>query len=73
MPDLPAKPASPVQMKKTQPLVTMPEPIAQPVPITVAPSTHIEAVIDSIPMSLCWGLLAASAITLIIQIWNYFA
>ena len=73
MPDMPAKPASPVQMKKTQPLVTMPEPITQPAPITVAPSTPLETVIDSIPMSLCWGLLAASAITLIIQIWNYFA
>jgi hypothetical protein len=73
LPDPPAKQASAVQMKKTQPLVTMPEPIAQPAPITVAPAISVETVIDSIPMSLCWGLLAASAITLIIQIWNYFA
>jgi hypothetical protein len=27
--------------------------------------------IDAIPMALCWALFAASAATLILQIWNY--
>ena len=73
LPDPPVKPASAVQMKKTQPLVTMPEPVRAPAPVTVAPPEPVEEVMfESIPMSLCWGLLAAAAITLIIQIWNYF-
>jgi hypothetical protein len=27
--------------------------------------------IDAVPMALCWALFAASAVTLILQIWNY--
>ncbi len=81
MPGQPAKPSPSVEMKKTQPLITMPEPAPRSVPaprsapltapLPVAP-TSMATVIDAIPMSLCWGLLAASAVTLIIQIWNYF-
>jgi hypothetical protein len=36
LPDPPAKPAPTVQMKKTQPLITMPAPQTQKAPITVA-------------------------------------
>jgi hypothetical protein len=71
MPGLPEKPAHAVEMKKTQPLITMPESVSRPAPLTVA-ATSMETIIDTIPMSLCWALLAASAVTLIIQIWNYF-
>ena len=72
LPDPPPK--SPVQMKKTQPLITMPEAAPRPasVPVVVANTSDETVVADSIPMSLSWGLLAASAVTLIIQIWNYF-
>jgi hypothetical protein len=72
LPDPPAKPAAPVQMKKTQPLSTMPEPVKPISPITVAPATPIaEPVADTIPMALCWALLGISAIVLLVQIWNY--
>ncbi|HJT82667.1 MAG TPA: hypothetical protein VJ719_15835 [Chthoniobacterales bacterium] len=79
MPDPPAKPAGgPVQMKKTQPLSTMPEPVAPVSPIKVAAApvpapVPLEPVEDSIPMTLCWGLLGVSAIVLLVQIWNYFS
>jgi hypothetical protein len=65
-------------MKKTQPLSTMPEPVAPVSPIKVAPApvvaapVEMEPVEDTIPMSLCWALLGVSAIVLVVQIWNYF-
>jgi hypothetical protein len=59
-------------MSKTQPLVTVtatptPPPTA---PVTIAPPAP-QALIESIPMPLCWGLLLFSAAVLIIEIWNY--
>jgi hypothetical protein len=69
LPDPAAKPAPAVQMKKTQPLITMPEPASQSTPLTVATT---ETVADRIPMPLCWTLLGVSAVILIVQIWNYF-
>jgi hypothetical protein len=66
------KPEAPVQMKKTQPLVTMPESTAPPsVPLTV--TSEPAPVIESVSMPLCWGVLGVSAVILIIQIWNYFS
>jgi hypothetical protein len=56
-------------MKKTQPLITMPEAAAQSTPLTVATT---ETATDPIPMPLCWSLLGVSAVILIVQIWNYF-
>jgi hypothetical protein len=68
----PIPPAAPVQMKKTQPLVTMPESTAPPsVPLTV--TSEPAPVIESVSMSLCWAVLGVSAVILIIQIWNYFS
>ena len=62
-------------MKKTQPLVTMPDPSRQtaPIAVNVAPPEMEEetAFIDSLPMSFCWAVLAASVVILTIQIWNY--
>ncbi len=71
-----AVPPSSVQMKKTQPLVTMPEPARQnsAIPVHPAPDEYEaveEGFIESIPMSLCWAALATSLIVLTIQIWNY--
>jgi hypothetical protein len=72
-PDLPSSgpkketvriPLSNVQMKKTQPLVAMPE---------VAPQTpsFATAPVEKNSMPLLWLLLGVSAVILIIQIWTY--
>jgi hypothetical protein len=74
-PDLPSSgpiketvriPLSAVQMKKTQPLVGMPEVAPQIPSIAVAP-------VQKNPMPLLWLLLGVSAAILIIQIWTYFS
>ncbi len=72
LPDPPARPAPAVEMKKTQPLINLPEPGKQtaPIAVNVAPS-DMETFIEELPMSLCWALLAVSAAILTIQIWNY--
>jgi hypothetical protein len=57
-------PLSAVQMKKTQPLIAMPEGAPQSPSLAVAP-------IEKNPMSLLWLLLGVSAVILIIQIWTY--
>jgi hypothetical protein len=72
-PDLPSSgpiketvriPLSAVQMKKTQPLVGMPEVTPQIPLLAVAP-------VEKNPMPLLWVLLGISAVILIIQIWTY--
>jgi hypothetical protein len=72
-PDLPSSgpiketvriPLSAVQMKKTQPLVGMPEVAPQIPSIAVAP-------IEKNPMPLLWLLLGVSALILIVEIWTY--
>ena len=68
-------------MKKTQPLITMPEPAAPISHITTVPAAPVpspspaavEPEEHAIPMALCWGLLVISAIVLLVQIWNYFS
>jgi len=57
-------PLSAVQMKKTQPLVAMPEAASQDPAIAVAP-------VEKNAMPLMWLLLGVSAAILIIQIWTY--
>ena len=57
-------------MKKTQPLITMPETVPQSTPLTVARDTV--KIVDAIPKPLCWAVLGISAAIFIIQIWNYF-
>jgi hypothetical protein len=69
-PDAPAKPAPTVQMKKTQPLVTMPETVPESAALTVA---REPVIVDAIPKPFCWAILGASAAILIIQIWTYFS
>jgi len=68
--------ASPaVQMKKTQPLIAMPQIALQRTSIAGAAIEKAEesATISAIPMPVCWALLGASAVILIIQIWTYFS
>jgi hypothetical protein len=60
MPDSPA-----AEMKKTEPLVAMPDVAAQNPSIAVAPP-------EKNSMLLMWILLGVSALILIIQIWTYF-
>jgi hypothetical protein len=74
LPDPPAKPSGSVQMKKTQPLINLPDASIRPPMLNVAPLAGNEAENDyGVPMSLCWTVLGASALILLIQIWNYFA
>ena len=72
-PDLPSSgpiketvriPLRTVQMKKTQPLIAMPEMAPQNPSIAVAP-------VEKNSMPLLWLLLGVSAVILIIQIWIY--
>jgi hypothetical protein len=64
----PPKPAG--NMTKTQTLVMRPAAIVPASPVVVATSSALDA-FDSIPRSLCWGLLGLSALIFFIQIWNY--
>jgi hypothetical protein len=72
-PDLPSSgptketvriPLPTVQMRKTQPLVTMPEMAPRNPSIAVAAE-------EKNPMPMLWLLLGVSAVILIIQIWTY--
>jgi hypothetical protein len=71
LPDLRPKASPAVRMNRTQPLITMPEITPQSAPLTVA-TKDTSAIVDAIPMPLCWTLLGVSTVILIIQIWNYF-
>lgn len=75
VPDAPPAPvAAPVNMKKTQPLLKTPLPTAQPAPVmTVANPAIIGDAIEAIPRPLLWAILAGSALTFLIQAWNYFS
>ncbi|MEP7070746.1 MAG: hypothetical protein ABI839_00020 [Verrucomicrobiota bacterium] len=64
-------PPRPPSMSKTQPLITMTDRLPGPdAPITVASVEDIRPA-SAIPLGLCWALLAISAITLLVEIWNY--
>jgi len=75
MPEPPARPAPTVQMKKTQPLIPMPQITPQSASVAVVPTEKAKgsAMMDAIPMPTCWMLLGVSAVILIIQIWTYFS
>jgi hypothetical protein len=62
-------------MKKTQPLITMPQITPQRPSIAVTPAEKGEgsAMVNAIPMPICWALLGVSSVILIIQIWIYFS
>lgn len=66
-------------MAKTQPMMMVPEakvPVAQ---VTVAASLPVAtrvadpSGVDAIPRPLVWAVFGVSAVTFLIQIWNYFA
>ena len=68
-------PVPAVEMKKTQPLIAMPQITPQNPSMAVTPIEKVEesAMLDAIPMSICWALLGVSTVILIIQIWTYFS
>ncbi len=75
MPEPRVMPAPAVEMKKTQPLIAMPQITPQSPSMAVTPTEKGEerATVNAIPMPICWALLGASAVILIIQIWTYFS
>ena len=70
LPDPRPKVLPAVQIKKAQPLVTTPEITVQNAPFAVA-TKDVGAMVNAIPMPLCWMLLGVSTVILIIQIWTY--
>jgi hypothetical protein len=70
LPDPRAKALPAGQMKKAQPLVTMPE-IALQTPALAVATKDTSAMVDAIPMPFCWTLLGVSTVILIIQVWTY--
>lgn len=72
LPDPPARPTASVQMKKTQPLINMPDANIRGPQINVAPNVARPEKTELVPTALCWAVLGASALILLIQIWNYF-
>jgi len=75
MPEPRAMPAPAVEMKKTQPLIAMPQIAPESTSIAVASTGKAEesAMISAIPMPICWALFGVSTVILIIQIWTYFS
>ena len=70
-PQPPSRPLPTIQMKKTQPLIAMPQ--IAPESASIPAALGEESAADVIPMSLCWLVLGVSAVTLVIQIWTYFS
>jgi hypothetical protein len=60
-----------VGMSKTQPLVTVTATPVSPPPAPVRVAAEPASIITSIPVGLCWALVAISAAILIIEIWTY--
>ncbi|MDQ6912710.1 MAG: hypothetical protein M3128_07520 [Verrucomicrobiota bacterium] len=81
MPEPTAPRAPTVKMTKTQPLMAAPEPkvYTAPVKVTAASADAVEKtsltdifnMLDTIPRPVCWIIFGISAVTLLIQIWNY--
>ena len=79
LPEPAPPPATPtVKMARTQPLLTVPAPPGPSAPILVATRNEATApvlmtsMLDSVPLPICWTIFGISAVTLLIQIWNYF-
>ncbi len=69
----PARPTG--RMTKTQPLMVAPAAKIHSAPVTIAPGASGTAAsgFDAIPLPICWTIFGISAVTLLIQIWNYLA
>ena len=75
----PARRSAPtVKMTKTQPLLAATPPRMQTIAAPSVPQvTHPSAeaattMLDAVPLPVCWTIFGISAVTLLIQIWNYF-
>ncbi len=61
-------------MTKTQPLMMPPAAKIESRPVVVAPGKTRDRTtlgFDAIPLPICWTIFGMSAVTLLIQIWNY--
>lgn len=77
LPALAAVAPPPTTMAKTQPLLTVPSLKAAAAPVITkaamaAPVSISATGLAAIPMPVVWAAFGISAVTLIIQIWNYF-
>lgn len=76
-PSVPA--AATVKMAKTQPLQTAPPPKPSLAPpVSHAPTPEQEpagpfAILEAVPLPVCWIIFAFSTLILLIQIWHYFS
>lgn len=69
-------------MTKTQPLLTVPESTVPVAPVVVVKTPEGQpaisfldraSMLDVVPLPICWIIFGFSAVTLLIQIWNYFS
>jgi hypothetical protein len=78
LPEPVRQPAPTVKMTKTQPLLAATPPRMQTIAAPSVPQvTHPSAeaattMLDAVPLPVCWTIFGVSAVTLLIQIWNYF-
>jgi hypothetical protein len=61
-----------VRLSPIQPPNVAPAGIIRTTPNLVA-NRSPQALVESVPTQLCWGLLGLSALTLLIQLWTYFS
>lgn len=77
LPEPTATPGPAVRAAKTQPLLTRPGLRTQSAPVSVAavPKKNarlVLALMDAVPLPICWTIVVLSAVALLIQIWDYF-
>lgn len=66
-------------MSQTQPLLNVPPAKIHAAAVQVAPepatssASTLLTMLDAVPLPFCWILFGLSAVTLLIQIWNYLA
>ena len=58
-------------MAKTQPLIRAPQDERPLAPLIVSKAPVAARAVDAIPLSILWALLGISALTFLIQLWNY--
>ncbi|MFL6527207.1 MAG: hypothetical protein ACJ8IQ_03830 [Chthoniobacterales bacterium] len=73
LPDpVPAAAAAPtVNMAKTQPLIRAPQDERPVAAVIVSKAPVAASAMDAIPLPILWALLGVSALTFLIQLWNY--
>jgi hypothetical protein len=60
-------------MTKTQPLIKAPQDERPVASVKVSSAPSVVSAIDAVPLPILWALLGVSALTFLIQLWNYFS